>query len=67
MPATDDTRQHYFPYIDGLRALAVLSVIAYHLDKTRFMHGFLRMLYFLPFMTSAVAMAWVWPLSKAAW
>ena len=24
------------------------------------MHGFLRMLYFLPFMTSAVAMAWVW-------
>jgi multiple sugar transport system permease protein len=35
-------------------------VIAYHLDKLRFMHGFLRMLYFLPFMTSAVAMAWVW-------
>jgi multiple sugar transport system permease protein len=39
----------------------VLSfIIAYHLDKLRFMHGFLRMLYFLPFMTSAVAMAWVW-------
>jgi len=35
-------------------------VIAFHLDKVRFMHGFLRMLYFLPFMTSAVAMAWVW-------
>ncbi len=41
-------------------SLVVSFVIAYHLDKTRFMHGFLRMLYFLPFMTSAVAMAWVW-------
>jgi multiple sugar transport system permease protein len=41
-------------------SLIVSFVIAYHLDKTRFMHGFLRMLYFLPFMTSAVAMAWVW-------
>ena len=41
-------------------SLVLSFVIAYHLDKTRFMHGFLRMLYFLPFMTSAVAMAWVW-------
>ena len=41
-------------------SLLISFVIAYHLDKTRFMHGFLRMLYFLPFMTSAVAMAWVW-------
>jgi len=41
-------------------SLIVSFFIAYHLDKTRFMHGFLRMLYFLPFMTSAVAMAWVW-------
>ena len=41
-------------------SLVVSFFIAYHLDKTRFMHGFLRMLYFLPFMTSAVAMAWVW-------
>ncbi|MGR3502579.1 carbohydrate ABC transporter permease [Pseudaestuariivita sp.] len=41
-------------------SLVVSFVIAYHLDKLRFMHGFLRMLYFLPFMTSAVAMAWVW-------
>ena len=24
-------RAHYYPYIDGLRALAVLSVLAYHL------------------------------------
>ncbi len=41
-------------------SLLLSFVIAYHLDKLRFMHGFLRMLYFLPFMTSAVAMAWVW-------
>ncbi len=41
-------------------SLIVSFTVAYHLDKTRFMHGFLRMLYFLPFMTSAVAMAWVW-------
>ncbi len=41
-------------------SLVVSFVIAYHLDKVRFAHGFLRALYFLPFMTSAVAMAWVW-------
>ncbi len=41
-------------------SLVLSFIIAYHLDKTRFLHGFLRMLYFLPFMTSAVAMAWVW-------
>ncbi|MCG6902375.1 MAG: sugar ABC transporter permease [Rhodobacter sp.] len=41
-------------------SLVISFVIAYNLDKLRFMHGFLRMLYFLPFMTSAVAMAWVW-------
>ncbi|PYG25508.1 carbohydrate ABC transporter permease [Pelagimonas varians] len=41
-------------------SLVLSFVIAYHLDKLRFMHNFLRMLYFLPFMTSAVAMAWVW-------
>lgn len=41
-------------------SLVISFVIAYHLDQLRFMHGFLRMLYFLPFMTSAVAMAWVW-------
>lgn len=41
-------------------SLVISFIIAYHLDQTRFMHGFLRMLYFLPFMTSAVAMAWVW-------
>ena len=41
-------------------SLVLSFVIAYHLDKVRFMHGFMRMMYFLPFMTSAVAMAWVW-------
>ena len=41
-------------------SLAVSFVIAYHIDKVRFMHGFIRALYFVPFMTSAVAMAWVW-------
>ena len=41
-------------------SLLLSFVIAYHLDRVRFAHGFLRMLYFLPFMTSAVAMAWVW-------
>ncbi len=41
-------------------SLVLSFIIAYHLDKVRFMHGFIRMLYFLPFMTSAVAMAWVW-------
>jgi len=41
-------------------SLVVSFFIAYHLDKVRFLHGTLRALYFLPFMTSAVAMAWVW-------
>lgn len=35
-------------------------MIAYHLDKVTFMHATIRALYFLPFMTSAVAMAWLW-------
>jgi len=41
-------------------SLVVSFFIAYHLDKTRFLHGTLRALYFLPFLTSTVAMAWVW-------
>ncbi|MDR0182274.1 acyltransferase family protein [Lysobacter arvi] len=40
MHVTDDTRQRYFPYIDGLRAVAVLSVIAYHLDPRLLPGGF---------------------------
>lgn len=41
-------------------SLLLSFLIAYHLDQVRFMHSTLRALYFLPFMTSAVAMAWVW-------
>ena len=41
-------------------SLIIAFVIAFQIDKIRFMHGFIRALYFLPFMTSAVAMAWVW-------
>ncbi len=35
-------------------------VVAYYLDQVRFMHGFLRALYFIPFLTTAAAMGWVW-------
>ena len=39
----------------------VLSfVIAYYLDRIEFGHAFIRALYFLPFLTTAAAMAWVW-------
>jgi multiple sugar transport system permease protein len=41
-------------------SLVLAFIIAYHLDRVRFLHGTIRALYFLPFMTSAVAMAWVW-------
>ncbi|MCR4265364.1 carbohydrate ABC transporter permease [Nitratireductor sp. ZSWI3] len=54
-------RNTFMYLILGTPISLVLSfVIAYHLDKVRFMHGTIRALYFLPFMTSAVAMAWVW-------
>jgi multiple sugar transport system permease protein len=35
-------------------------VVAYFLDQVRFGHGLLRALYFVPHLTTAVAMAWVW-------
>lgn len=41
-------------------SIVVSFVVAYHLDRVRFMHGFIRALYFLPFLTTAAAMAWVW-------
>lgn len=41
-------------------SLAISFVIAYYLDRVRFMHGFIRALYFLPFLTTAAAMGWVW-------
>ena len=54
-------RNTFLYLILGTPISLVLSfLIAYHLDKTRFLHGTLRALYFLPFLTSTVAMAWVW-------
>lgn len=45
----------------GVPASILLAfVIAYYLDQVRFMHGFIRALYFVPFLTTPVAMAWVW-------
>jgi multiple sugar transport system permease protein len=41
-------------------SLVASFVIAYYLDQVRFMHGFIRALYFVPFLTTAAAMAWVW-------
>ncbi|MDD7973048.1 carbohydrate ABC transporter permease [Roseinatronobacter alkalisoli] len=41
-------------------SLVIAFVISYYLDRVRLMHGFIRALYFLPFLTTAAAMAWVW-------
>lgn len=41
-------------------SLLLSFVVAYYLDRVRFMHGLIRALYFLPFLTTAAAMAWVW-------
>ncbi|MGV8938677.1 MAG: carbohydrate ABC transporter permease [Allorhizobium sp.] len=41
-------------------SLLLAFAIAYFLDRVRFMHNFIRALYFLPFLTTAAAMAWVW-------
>lgn len=41
-------------------SLFLSFIIAYYLDQIRFGHGFLRACYFIPFLTTAVAMAWVW-------
>ncbi len=41
-------------------SLVLAFTIAYFLDRVRFMHGFIRALYFLPYLTTAAAMAWVW-------
>jgi multiple sugar transport system permease protein len=41
-------------------SLVISFAVAYYLDRVRFMHGFIRALYFLPFLTTAAAMAWVW-------
>ncbi|MFJ6327267.1 MULTISPECIES: carbohydrate ABC transporter permease [unclassified Rhizobium] len=41
-------------------SLLVSFTIAYFLDRVHFMHGLIRALYFLPYLTTAAAMAWVW-------
>lgn len=41
-------------------SLLISFIIAYHLDKVGFLHATIRAMYFIPFMTSAVAMAWLW-------
>lgn len=41
-------------------SLVLAFSIAFFLDRIQFMHSFLRALYFLPFLTTAAAMAWVW-------
>lgn len=41
-------------------SLVLSFTIAYFLDKVNFLHSFLRALYFLPFLTTAAALAWVW-------
>ena len=41
-------------------SLVLAFTIAWFLDRVRIMHGFIRALYFLPYLTTAAAMAWVW-------
>ena len=38
---TTTSQWNYWPQIDGLRAVAVLSVLAFHLDRARFGAGFI--------------------------
>jgi multiple sugar transport system permease protein len=41
-------------------SLGLAFLVAYHLDQVRVGHALLRALYFVPHVTTAVAMAWVW-------
>jgi len=41
-------------------SLVLSFAVAYFLDRVRTGHGLIRALYFLPFITTASAMAWVW-------
>lgn len=61
-PAFWKVFRNTFTYlIIGTPVSLVLSfVIAYYLDRVRFLHGLIRALYFLPFLTTAAALAWVW-------
>lgn len=41
-------------------AIGLSFAVAYYLDRVIVWHGFIRALYFLPYLTTAAAMAWVW-------
>lgn len=41
-------------------AIVLSFAVAYYLDRVSFLHGLIRALYFLPYLTTAAAMAWVW-------
>ena len=41
-------------------SLVLSFMVAYYLDQVRFLQGTIRALYFIPFLTTAAAMAWVW-------
>jgi multiple sugar transport system permease protein len=41
-------------------SLGLAFLVAYHLDRVRTGHALLRALYFVPHITTAIAMAWVW-------
>jgi multiple sugar transport system permease protein len=41
-------------------SLGLSFLIAYYLDQVRFGHGLIRAFYFIPHLTTTVAMAWVW-------
>ncbi|RDJ25209.1 sugar ABC transporter permease [Bosea caraganae] len=41
-------------------SIVISFAIAYYLDRVVILHGFIRALYFLPYLTTAAAMAWVW-------
>ena len=41
-------------------SLLISFVVAYYLNEIKFGHQTIRAFYFIPFLTTAVAMAWVW-------
>lgn len=61
-PAFWQVFRNTFAYlIFGTPIAIVLSfAIAWYLDRVVVLHGFIRALYFLPYLTTAAAMAWVW-------
>jgi multiple sugar transport system permease protein len=61
-PALWKVMTNTFQYLAlGVTAsLGLAFLVAYHLDRVRFGHALLRALYFVPHITTAVAMAWVW-------